>query len=144
MSSSRIADAGAPSWRRRTGATLTAVAALFLLFDSTGKLFEVAPVIAGTTGLGYPATLVRPLGAVLLACVVLYVVPRTALLGAVLLTGYLGGAVASHVRVGSPLLTHVLFPVYVATMAWVGLVLLDARLWQLARQPASIASPPKE
>jgi hypothetical protein len=68
------------------------------------------------------------LGALLLACVLIYVVPRTALLGALLLTGYLGGAVATHVRVGNPLFTHVLFPTYIAALLWGGLMLRDARL----------------
>jgi hypothetical protein len=107
---------------------LSAVAVLFLLFDTLGKLLKVAPVVSGTAQLGYPEGLVRPLGVVLLLCVVIHLVPRAAVLGAVLLTGYLGGAVATHVRVGSPLLTHVLFPVYVALFLWGGLWLRDPRL----------------
>ncbi len=101
---------------------------LFLLFDSLGKLLKVAPVVAGTAELGYPEGVIRPLGVVLLVCVVTYVIPRTAILGAVLLTGYMGGAIATHVRVGSPLLTHKLFPVYVAVVVWGGLLLRDERL----------------
>jgi hypothetical protein len=139
MSSNRVPDVAEPVWVRRTGITLSTVAVLFLLFDSSGKLLELAPVVAGSASLGYPESIVRWLGAVLLACVALYLLPRTAILGALLLTGYLGGAVATHVRVGSPLLTHVLFPVYVAGVAWSGLMLRDARLRHLVagRAPAS-------
>jgi hypothetical protein len=111
-----------------TGTILSGVAVAFLLFDSLGKLLKVAPVVAGTADLGYPESVIRPLGVVLLVCVVTYVIPRTALLGAVLLTGYMGGAIATHVRVGSPLFTHKLFPVYVAVVIWGGLLLRDDRL----------------
>jgi len=71
---------------------------------------------------------VLPLGMVLLACVALYAIPRTAILGAILLTGYLGGAVASNVRVGNPLFGYILFPVYVGVLLWLGLYLRDGRL----------------
>jgi hypothetical protein len=100
----------------------------FLVFDSVGKLLEVQPVIDGTKQLGYPPDIVFGLGVTLLSCVLVYLVPRTSVLGAVLLTGYLGGAVATHVRVGNPLFTHVLFPTYVAALLWGGLMLRDARL----------------
>lgn len=111
-----------------TGRILSGLAALFLLFDSTGKLFEVQPVIDGTLQLGYPRDIVFALGVVLLSCVVTYLVPHTAVLGALLLTAYLGGAVATHVRVGNPLFSHVLFPTYVAAFLWGGLILRDPRL----------------
>jgi hypothetical protein len=107
---------------------MTGLAVLFLLFDSAAKLLEVQPVIDGALQLGYPRGSVFGLGLTLLTCVVLYAVPRTSAVGALLLTGYLGGAVATHVRVESPLLSHVLFPVYVAAIAWAGLLLRDARL----------------
>ena len=100
----------------------------FLIFDSVGKLLEVQPVIDGTKQLGYPPDIVFGLGVTLLSCVLAYLVPRTSVLGAVLLTGYLGGAVATHVRVGNPLFTHGLFPTYVAALLWGGLMLRDARL----------------
>jgi hypothetical protein len=115
-------------WRRWTGRTLSGLAVAFLLFDSAGKLLEVRPVIEGTLHLGYPPDLVFTLGVILLTCVLTYVIPRTSVLGALLLTGYLGGAVATHVRVESPLFTHVLFPTYVAALVWGGLLLRDARL----------------
>ncbi|HEX5110850.1 MAG TPA: DoxX family protein [Vicinamibacterales bacterium] len=110
------------------GRGLSGVAVLFLLFDSVGKLLQLQPVIDGTIELGYPVSTVVGLGVTLLLCVIAYAVPRTSVLGAVLLTGYLGGAIATHVRVQNPLFTHVLFPVYVALFIWCGLALRDARL----------------
>ena len=110
------------------GKILRWIAVGFLLFDSSGKILQVPPVIEGTVELGYPPDIVFDLGVTLLSCVVTYMIPRTSLLGAVLLTAYLGGAVATHVRVGSPLFTHVLFPTYVAALLWCGLILRDARL----------------
>jgi len=110
------------------GRVLSTIGVLFLLFDSMGKLLEVPPVVAGTAELGYPASTVFPLGVLLLLCVVAYAVPGTSVLGAVLLTGYLGGAIATHVRVESPLFSHTLFPVYVGLVVWGGLFLREARL----------------
>lgn len=120
------------------GRTLSAVATAFLLFDAVAKLLRVQPVLDGTAQLGYPTDLVFGLGLTLLLCVVAYIVPTTSVFGALLLTGYLGGAVATHVRVGNPLFTHVLFPIYMATMLWAGLVLRDPRLRALlsARRPS--------
>ena len=116
--------------RRRlwTGRVLSGLAVLFLVFDSAGKLLQVRPVIDGTIQLGYPRDIVFSLGVILLSSVVAYVIPRTSVLGALLLTGYLGGAVATHVRVANPLFSHVLFPTYVAALLWGGLILRDARL----------------
>ena len=111
-----------------TGRTLSWLAVLFLLFDSTAKLLQVQPVVDGTLQLGYPRDIVFTLGAILLACVAAYVIPRTSVLGALLLTGYLGGAVATHVRVENPLFSHALFPTYSAALLWGGLILSDARL----------------
>ena len=116
----------------RTGRVLSGVAAAFLAFDSVGKLLQLKPVMQGTAQLGYSTEAVFPLGIVLLACVVIYLVPRTAVLGALLLTGYLGGAVATHIRVGNPLFTHVLTPTYFAALIWGGLMLRDARVRALA------------
>lgn len=110
------------------GRILSGVALLFLLFDSGIKILKLAPAVQGTVGLGYSETAVVPIGIVLLACTLLYAFPRTAIFGAVLLTGYLGGAVASQVRAGNPLFTHVLFPVYFACLLWGGLYLRDANL----------------
>ena len=114
-----------------TGRVFSTLAVVFLLFDSIGKLLQVPPVLAGSTQLGYPASTVLPIGVILLLCVVTYVVPSTSVLGAVLLTGFLGGAVATHVRVENPLFSHTLFPIYVALFVWGGLFLRDPRLRQL-------------
>jgi hypothetical protein len=114
--------------QRSAGLALSWLAVLFLLFDSAGKLLQVQPVIDGTLQLGYPRDSVFSLGVILFLCVVAYAVPRTSVLGALLLTGYLGGAVATHVRVQNPLLSHVLFPIYISALLWGGLILRDARL----------------
>lgn len=114
---------GGARWPRITGRVLTGVVACLLTLDSVGKLLRVPEVIDGTAQLGYSPALVVPIGILALICVVVYVVPSTSFLGAVLLTGYLGGAVATHVRVGNPLLTHVLSPVYVGVVIWAGLLL---------------------
>jgi len=114
--------------QRWAGRVLSSTAVLFLLFDSTGKLLQVQPVMDGATRLGYPPDIVFGLGVTLLTCVAAYLIPRTSVFGALLLTGYLGGAVATHVRVESPLFTHVLFPTYVAVLLWSGLLLRDAQL----------------
>ena len=89
--------------------TLSGLLALFLLADTVGKFVNPAPIVEGTVELGYPESVIVPLGIALLACPVLYVVPRTSVLGTILLTGYLGGAVANHLRVASPLFTYTLF-----------------------------------
>jgi len=107
---------------------MSAVPALFLLLDGAAKLAKPEPVLKGTIELGYPETVIVPLGIVLLAATILYLVPRTAVIGAILLTGYLGGAVATHVRVGNPLFSHVLFPTYLGALLWGGLLLRDRRL----------------
>jgi hypothetical protein len=113
------------------GIVLTALVALFLTFDTMLKVLALAPAVEGTTTLGYPVATVVPIGVIELVCLTLYLVPRTSVLGAVLLTGYLGGAVATHVRLGNPLLTHTLFPLYVGAMLWGGLYLREPRLHAL-------------
>lgn len=116
--------------RRRLwiGRALSGVAILFLALDGVAKVLEVPQVLEGSRQLGYPETTVFGIGVALLASLLLHVIPRTAVIGAVLLTGYLGGAVATHVRVGNPVLSHVLFPTYVAVLFWGGLYLRDPRL----------------
>ncbi len=104
---------------------------LFLLLDAIGKLFKPDAVVKGTVDLGYPETVIVPLGILLLVCTLIYAFPRTAVLGAILLTGYLGGTVATHVRIGNPLFTHTLFGVYLGIMLWLGLYLRDRRLREL-------------
>ena len=105
----------------RTGRALSAIAMLFLSFDATMKVLSLPAAVNGTAQLGYPTGVLVPLGIIQFVCLALYAIPRTSLLGAVLWTGYLGGAVATHVRVEHPLFTHVLFPVYVAAFLWTGL-----------------------
>jgi hypothetical protein len=114
-----------------TGRTLSALAILFLLFDSAIKVMQAAPAMEGTQALGYPKNAVFTIGIVELACVLLYAIPQTSVLGAIFLTGYLGGAIASHARIGSPLFTHTLFPIYVAVLIWGGVLLREQRLRKL-------------
>jgi hypothetical protein len=118
-------------YARRVGKVLTTLGLLFLTIDGVGKVVMVPEVVQTTATLGFAADLVRPLGLVLLACVALTAVPRSAALGTVLCTGFLGGAVATHVRAGSPLLSHTLFPVYVGIFLWVGLWLRDETVRRL-------------
>ena len=123
----------APISRKRlwAGRIISGLPSLFLLLDGIAKLVKPAVVVEGTVKLGYPETVIVPLGIVLLTCTILYVIPRTSVLGAILLTGYLGGAVATHVRVADPLFTHVLFPVYLGVLIWGGLYLRDDRVRSL-------------
>jgi hypothetical protein len=111
------------------GWAMSGLVIAFLLMDATMKLLAL-PIVLETSGpLGFVgADMARALGVVLLVCTLLYIAPQTAVLGAILVTGYLGGAVATHVRVGSPLLTHDLFGVYVGLLLWGGLYLRDARI----------------
>jgi hypothetical protein len=109
------------------GRVMSAVPSLFLLVDGAMKLVKPAIVVETTVQLGYPESVITGLGIVLLACTGLYLLPRTAVLGAILLTGYLGGAVATHVRVGAGLF-EVIFPVVVGALLWGGLVLRHPRL----------------
>lgn len=110
------------------GRVLTGLVILFLAMDCAMKLADLPQVKQAAAGIGWPAALDRMLGVIELVCLVLYAVPRTAVLGAILVTGLLGGAVAAHLRGGDPLFSHVLFGVYVGLMAWGGLWLRDARL----------------
>jgi DoxX-like family len=123
------ASARAPSIRQLwTGRVLTAFAVLFLVFDLTIKLLHIVPVTESFARLGIPDHLALTIGALELFCLVVYLIPRTAVLGAILLTGFLGGAIMLHVRVGDPLFSHVLFPSYIGAMLWIGLYLRDSRL----------------
>jgi len=122
----------APTGRGRTfwmGWVLSGLVIAFMVMDFTMKLLALPVVLESGAPLGFVGVaMARELGIILLICTVLYTVPRTAVLGAILLTGYLGGTVATHVRVGNPLFTHVLFGVYLGVMLWAGLYLRDARL----------------
>ena len=113
-----------------TGRVLSGIAVLFLLFDGAIKLVPIQPVTDSLHELGYPASdsFARFLGVVTLLCTALYAWPRTAVLGAVLLTGIMGGAIASHLRLGDPLFSHTLFGVYLGLLFWGGLWLRDERV----------------
>jgi DoxX-like protein len=111
-----------------TARIVTAIAVLFLIFDGVTKVMNVDAVKAGMAEMGYPAHLTAGIGTLLLICVAVYLIPRTAVLGAVLLTGYLGGAVASQVRIEHPLFGYTLFPIYIAVLLWGGLYLRDSRV----------------
>src|SRR5574338_1275292 len=113
------------------GRILSGLVVVFLLLDAVGKLLRIAPVVEGTIRMGYAESAVFTLGVLLLVGVVLYVIARTSLVGAIYLTAFLGGAFATHFRVGSPLFTHILFSVYVAAFLWGGLALRDPRLLSL-------------
>jgi hypothetical protein len=117
--------------QRRVGWGLTALTILFMLFDAAGKLALEAHVVEATTKIGYPVGAIRPIGVIALICTVLYAIPRTAILGAVLLTGFCGGAVASKVRIEDPLFSSVLFGVYFGLITWGGLYLRDDALRRL-------------
>jgi hypothetical protein len=111
-----------------TGRILSGLTVLLMLLDAAMKVLKAQVAVQGTVELGYPESEVAGIGVALLVSTLIYAIPRTCVLGAILLTGYLGGAVATNVRVGAPLFTHVLFPVYIAAMAWGGLYLRDGRL----------------
>lgn len=115
----------------RVSRLLGGLLSLFLFVDAAGKLFRLAPYVEGTAKVGFPPGCLVPMGMVLLVCTALYVVPRTAVLGAVLLTGYFGGAIATHVRMGEPFV----FPLVFGVLAWACLYLRDARVRSLVDQP---------
>jgi hypothetical protein len=113
-----------------TGRVISTILVILLLLDAAMKLAAVQPVIEASLALGWPADplTVRSLGAILALATLLYAVPPTSVLGAIVLTGYLGGAIATHARIGDPLLTHTLFGVYLGAALWGGLWLRDPRL----------------
>jgi hypothetical protein len=113
-----------------TGRILTALVVLFLLFDCSIKLLKLPAAVAGSMQLGYSEKLVPVIGAILFVCVVFYLIPRTNVLGAILLTGYLGGAAASSIRAEKPLFND-LFPIIFAALMWLGLYLRDPRVREL-------------
>jgi hypothetical protein len=114
-----------------TGRILSAIPVLFLLMGSVMDLIKPDFVVKAMVQEGFPESVIVPLGITVLICTVLYAVPQTAVLGAILLTGYLGGAVATHVRAGDPLFSNILAPVYVAILIWGSLYLREPRLNRL-------------
>ena len=125
MKADDTVPAATSSWMTLAGYGLTGVSALFFLMDAGMKLMQLPIVLQTTAQLGWPTSSVVPLGMILLVSTLLYIFPRTSILGAVLLTGYLGGAVATHARIDSPLFTHTLFGFYVGVILWAGLYLRD-------------------
>ena len=113
-----------------TGRIISALVVLFLLFDSITKVMKVRAVIEASAQLGYPANTIFTIGIILLVCTVFYIIPQTALLGTILLTGYLGGAVAANLRSGTSMF-NTLFPIVFAALAWTGIFLRESRLGAL-------------
>ena len=111
-----------------TGRVISVLIGLFLLFDAVLKFIKPAPVVDSFAHLGIPLALDYPIAIVLLICTILYALPPTSVLGAILLTGYLGGAVMTHLRAGDPLFSHVLFPIYMGALLWFALYLCEPRL----------------
>ena len=110
---------------------MSTLVVLFLMFDITIKLMRLPVVVETTLQLGWPASSIVPLSLVLAVSTILYAIPNTSVLGAILLTGYLGGAVATHARLGSPLFSHTLFGIYLGVLLWGGLYLRDRRVRDL-------------
>ena len=133
VSPTALDDRGTSKKARRVGRVLTGLAVLFLTMDTIGKLVGSRQSVEGTVQLGFAPEHVMIIGLIELACLILYLIPRTAPLGAVLWTGYFGGAIATHLRLDNPLFTHTLFPIYVAALIWAGLYLRDARVRALLR-----------
>ncbi|MBX5438678.1 MAG: DoxX family protein [Thermoflavifilum sp.] len=116
------------------GWIISGIIILFCLFDVLGKFMKPEAVVKGTIAMGYPESTITPIGAILLICTLLYAIPSTSLLGAVLLTGYLGGAVASNLRMEAPLFSQTLVPVYFGIVAWIGVYLRSKRLRRLLQR----------
>jgi len=114
-----------------TGRILTTLGVLFMVFDCVIKFTGAAPVVESMNRLGYAPEKAPIVGAIAAICLILYLIPRTAVVGAILLTGYFGGAMASQFRVGEPLFSFILFPTYIAALLWGGLYARDARVRQL-------------
>lgn len=116
-----------PRGTRWAGRIISGLPALFLLVDGAMKLVKPAPVVEATVRLGYPESTIVPIGVVLIVCTIIYLIPRTAVLGAILLTAYLGGAVATHVRAGEPVFS-IVFAIVFGVMLWLGLYLRNPTL----------------
>ena len=114
-----------------TGWVFSSLAILLLLADGFGKLIKPEPVIKATLELGYPENTITTIGILVIICAIIYAIPRSALIGAILLTGFLGGAIATHFRINNPLFSHTLFPVYILLFIWLGLYLRSASLRKL-------------
>ncbi|HEU6452429.1 MAG TPA: DoxX family protein [Gemmatimonadaceae bacterium] len=117
-----------------TGRVLSGLAIIFLVFDTAIKFLARPEVAASMQQLGFPTELALVIGSIELACLIIYVIPATSVLGAILFTGYLGGAIATHLRLENPLFSHILFPTYIAALLWGGLYLRDSRVRVLLGQ----------
>ncbi len=132
-----IADYSSATGRSRervstwAGRVMSGLAVLFMLFDSITKITLNPYVVKASANLGYGPASIQTIGIILLACVVLYVIPRTSIVGAVLLTGYLGGAVDANLRAATPLFSNLLFPVYFGIIVWAGLYLRNRRVREM-------------
>lgn len=140
LESARVTSPSAPDRSTSTGTRtlwagriLTGIAVLFLVFDTAIKLAGAKEAVEGTVQLGFAPHHLPIIGLIEVVCLILYLVPRTAPLGALLWTGYLGGAIATQLRLDNPLFTHILFPIYVAALIWGGLYLRDPRVRALLR-----------
>jgi DoxX-like family len=132
MSAAEATFAGRNDRKHWIGWGMSGLVIAFMLMDATMKLLALPVVLEAGEQIGFPGvSMAHGLGALLLVCTLLYAAPRTSVLGAILLTGYLGGAVATHVRMGSPLFTHILFGVYLGLLCWGGLCLRSAELRQI-------------
>jgi len=120
----------APVSKKRVwaGRIMSGIVVAFLVPDAVMKFFKPAPVVEAFAHVGWPLALANTLGVLLLVCTALYAFPATSVVGGILLTGYLGGAVATHLRTGDPLFSHVLFPTYMGLLLWGGLYLREGRL----------------
>ena len=122
----RVAESRAALW---TGRVLSGLGVAFMLFDGCAKVFDlIPPDVKAANSLGWSDHTLFGVGVIALLCTAIYLIPRTAVLGAILLTGYFGGAIASHMRLENPLFSHTLFPLYIAAFFWVGLYLRDSRV----------------
>jgi hypothetical protein len=119
---------GVSAGRIWTGRVISGLVMAFMLFDAAGKFARPAAVVSAFAQTGWPIELAPVIGAILLVCTVFYAIPQTSALGAILLTGYLGGAVATNLRLENPVFSHTLFPVYFGVLTWIGLWLREPKL----------------
>ncbi len=114
-----------------TGRVLSGIAIVMLFFDSITKILKVDGVVKAAVQSGYPVSLLSTIGTILLVCLIVYAIPRTAAIGAMLITGYLGGAFEANLRAGLPLFSMALFPIYFAVIVWGGLFLREQRVREI-------------
>jgi len=123
--------------KTRTGWIISILTSAMLLLDGVMKIIQPIEVIQATTELGYSANSISTIGVILIVCTILFLIPKTSVWGALLLTGYLGGAVATHFRMDNPLFSHQLFPVYLGVLVWIGISLRNPVIRQIFINPES-------